>query len=191
MSSKMSMQRLDISDELTLLQQALSGDQAAFCEFAEVHRRLIYQIAFRYMRNEADAMDVCQDVMMTILRKGHMYRGEGSLEGWVRTIAVNTCKNAVRSKHPERYQEDYDFEAVADDGEDGPEHSLATDQNATQIKKCIGQLPDKQRMTVVLKIYEDMTLKEIAGTLNCTLGTAKANFFHAIANLRKCLGNKL
>lgn len=185
------MQQRPEADELNLLRQALAGDHAAFGRFAEHYRRLIYQIAFRYLHNEADAMDICQDVMINILRKGHLYRGEGSLEGWVRTVSVNTCKNSIRSKRPERFDDGYDLDSIAAAEGNGPEQLVAGLQNATQIRACIGKLPDKQRMTVILKIYEGMTLQEIAQTLSCTLGTAKANFFHAVAKLRKCLESRL
>ncbi|HEX7026534.1 MAG TPA: sigma-70 family RNA polymerase sigma factor [Gammaproteobacteria bacterium] len=179
------MQQRPEAEALNLLRQALAGDQAAFCSFAENYRRLIYQIAIRYLNNEADAMDACQDVMMNILRKGHLYRGDGSLEGWVRTVTVNTCKNAIRSRHPERFDDGHDPDSLPSG--DSPEQCVAGLQHSAHVRQCIGQLPDKQRMTVILKIYEDMTLQEIAGSLNCTLGTAKANFFHAVAKLKQCL----
>lgn len=177
----------DLEDK-ELLDRATGGDKQAFTLLAERYRSQIYRVAYRYMRNRDDALDICQEVLITILRKGKQHRKQASMAAWIYTITANTSKNMIRSQSRQRlvYKQDIcDIEAVGEAA--FPEKGAARRQVSEGLQLCMDKLPDKQRMTVILKIHEGLTLKEIAEIMQCSLGTAKANLFHAIVKLKTCM----
>lgn len=182
----------DAAQDRELLQRAIGGDEQAFADIAVRYRAHMYSIAYRFLGNHEDAMDVCQDVLMTLLLKGHQYNGDASLAGWIRTIVVNRCRNFVRGESRKRLEFGHDDEVLAAQvSEDNIESNAIDIENARQVQDCIAELPDKQRTTMLLKIYQDLTLREVAEIMGCSLGTAKTNFFHAMRKLKICLGAKL
>ena len=72
-----------------------------------------------------------------------------------------------------------------------PSERLGRSETAEAVRGAVLQLPDRQRMTLVLRIYEELSHKEIADVMGCSIGTAKANFFFALKNLRKMLEGPL
>ena len=74
------------------------------------------------------------------------------------------------------------------DGRESAAAGVEREQRARVLREAVSRLPDRQRATLILKIYHDLTHEEVAGVLGSTVGTVKANLFHALANLRKLLG---
>ena len=70
---------------------------------------------------------------------------------------------------------------------EAPETALLRSERAGEVRAAIKQLPPKQRATLILRIYHDLPHEEIAGILGSSVGAAKANLFHALANLKKLL----
>jgi RNA polymerase sigma factor (sigma-70 family) len=70
----------------------------------------------------------------------------------------------------------------------GAESRVERDERSRRVREAVSRLPEKQRATVILKVYHDLTHEEVAGILGATVGTVKANLFHALGNLRKSLG---
>ena len=68
-----------------------------------------------------------------------------------------------------------------------PDSALERGERAAQVRAAILRLPPKQRVTLILRVYHDLPHREIAGILGSSVGAVKANFFHALANLRKLL----
>ena len=65
-----------------------------------------------------------------------------------------------------------------------------TTRRSPRVREAVARLPEKQRATLILKVYQDLTHEEVAGILGSSVGTVKANLFHALANLRKALGQE-
>ena len=68
---------------------------------------------------------------------------------------------------------------------------LLQDERAARVRAAIAQLPRKQRATLILRIYHEMSHQEIADVLGSSVGAVKANFFHALGNLKKLLGEEI
>ena len=62
---------------------------------------------------------------------------------------------------------------------------MAREDDASRVRAAVGRLPDRQRATLILKLFHDLTHEEVAGILGSSVGTVKANLFHALANLRR------
>jgi len=178
----------DLHDDKQLVKRALGGDERCFGLLVARYKTMMYNTAYRYMLNKDDALDVCQDVMVTILRKGHQYQGQAPLQSWIRAIVKNTSKNAIRRKIHQHIDADLELEQidVADEREN-PTLQTEKMQHSENLHRCMKLLPEKQRMTVALRVQQDLTLREVADIMHCSHGTAKANFFHAMTKLKLCM----
>jgi RNA polymerase sigma-70 factor (ECF subfamily) len=178
---------LDDLDERALVDACLAGRAGAFDLIVERHRRHVYQLCYRFVSNHEDASDLSQDVFIRAFRGLRNFRGQSSLGTWLYRIGVNVCLNRVGTKPPrtepigERQHVDPRAESAAD-------HVLKGER-AARVRQAIAQLPRKQRATLILRMYHELSHREIATTLGSSVGAVKANFFHALDNLKKLLGD--
>jgi RNA polymerase sigma-70 factor (ECF subfamily) len=174
-------------DERALVAACLAGQPGAFDLIVERHRRPVYQLCYRYVGNHEDASELAQDVFLRAYRGLRNFRGQSSLSTWLYRIAVNVCLNRVATKSPQTEPIDaHQFVDVS--GESAPETMLKEERGA-RVRAAIAQLPPKQRSTLILRMYHDMSHQQIAEALGSSVGAVKANFFHALGNLKKLLQN--
>ena len=162
------------------------GEREAFDRLVERYQRDVYRLCFRYVNNHHDASDMAQEVFLKAYRALAKFRGDSSFSTWLYRIAVNTCLNfrAARKAPAEELSEH-----VAD-GRMPVVERLERDERSQRVRKAVARLPEKQRATLILKVYQDLTHEEVARILGSSVGTVKANLFHALANLRKMLGQE-
>jgi RNA polymerase sigma-70 factor (ECF subfamily) len=173
------------ADDRTLVDVCLAGERSAFDVIVERHRRQVYQLCYRYVGNHEDAADLAQDAFIRAFKGLKGFKGESSLSTWLYRIAVNVCLNRLALKTPR--SEPLEPAARVDAQAERPDVRLMRDERAAEVRAAIRQLPPKQRATLILRIYHDLTHEEIARTLGSSVGAAKANLFHALANLKKLL----
>lgn len=179
---------LDGLDERALVDACLAGRREAFDVIVERHRRAVYQLCYRFVANHEDASDLAQDVFVRAYRGLRKFRGQSSLGTWLYRIGVNVCLNRVSARTlPTEPIADRQF--VDQSGDSGSDRLLKSERQA-RVRAAIARLPRKQRATLVLRMYHEMSHQEIAQALGSSVGAVKANFFHALGNLRKLLGNE-
>jgi RNA polymerase sigma-70 factor, ECF subfamily len=172
-------------DESQLVAACLAGRRDAFDLIVERHRRAVYQLCYRFVGNHEDASDLSQDVFVRAYKGLQRFRGQSSLGTWIYRIGVNVCLNRVATKQP--VVEPIDARPHLDPRAKDPAQELLKGERATQVRAAISQLPQKQRATVILRIYHELSHEEIAGILGSSVGAVKANFFHALGNLKRIL----
>ena len=179
---------LDGLDERGLVDACLAGRRDAFDLIVERHRRTVYQLCYRFVANHEDASDLAQDVFVRAYRGLRNFRGQSSLGTWLYRIGVNVCLNRVsaRSLRTEPIADRQFVDATADVAPDRLERT----ERQARVRAAIAQLPQKQRATLILRMYHEMSHQEIAVALGSSVGAVKANFFHALGNLKKLLGNE-
>lgn len=172
-------------DEPALVEACVAGRPGAFDAIVERHRRAVYQLCYRFVANHEDASDLSQEVFLRAYRGLRTFRGQSSIATWLYRIATNVCLNRVAARKP--VSEPIDDRQFVDPNAVEPGDALVRDQEAARVRAAIAQLPPKQRATLVLRIYRELSHQEIAGILGSSVGAVKANFFHALGNLRKLL----
>jgi RNA polymerase sigma-70 factor (ECF subfamily) len=175
-------------DDLALVAACLAGQARAFDVIVERHRRPVYQLCYRYVANHEDASDLAQDVFLRAYRGLKNFRGQSSLSTWLYRIAVNVCLNRVTAKAPQT--ESIDEHQFVDVGAEPISEVMLKEERGARVRAAIAQLPPKQRSTLILRMYHEMSHQEIADALGSSVGAVKANFFHALGNLNKLLGNE-
>jgi RNA polymerase sigma-70 factor (ECF subfamily) len=177
-------------DERALVQACLAGQTTAFDLIVERHRRPVYQLCYRFVGNHEDASDLSQDVFLRAFRGLRSFRGQSSLSTWLYRIAVNVCLNRVSSKAPlGKLTEPIDERQFVDEREESASDRLLRRERGERVRQAIAQLPRKQRLTLVLRMFHEMSHQEIADVLGSSVGAVKANFFHAMGNLKRILGD--
>jgi len=176
-------------DDSELVSATISGSREAFDVIVARHRRAVYQVCYRFVNNHEDASDLAQDAFVRAWRGLKNFKGESALSTWLYRIAVNVCLNRVSAKTvPTEPLES--TEQVADVRIEGAQHAMIREERAAAVRRAIAELPKKQRATLILRAYHDMSHQQIADVLGSSVGAVKANFFHALANLKKNLGSE-
>lgn len=173
----------ETADEGEWLEAARAGDTRAFDRLVERHQRSIYRLCYRMAQNADDAADLTQDVFVRAFRAIRSFRGDSAFATWLYRIALNTCRSHRAAQRPP-HEELTEGVAIA---KPAVVAKLERDERARIVRDAVARLPEKQRATLVLKIYHELTHEQIAATLGTSVGTAKANLFHALAGLRRML----
>jgi RNA polymerase sigma-70 factor (ECF subfamily) len=173
-----------------LVAASLAGDRAAFDVIVERHRRHVYLLCYRFVGNHEDASDLAQDVFVRAFRSLRTFKGQASLGTWLYRIAVNVSLNKVGERKLRAVP--VDSLVAADDRrtmsrDESPSDAVLRGERAEQVRAAIARLPKKQRATLILRVYHELPHEEIAGVLGSSVGAVKANFFHALNNLKKLL----
>ena len=176
-------------DDAALIAASMAGRRDAFDAIVERHRRTVYQVCYRFVGNHEDASDLSQESFVRAWRGLKTFKGQAALSTWLYRIAVNVCLNRVSVKTPptDPIESTDHFE---DTRVEGAQAALLREERAATVRKAIASLPKKQRATLILRTYHDLSHQQIADILGSSVGATKANFFHALANLKKLLGNE-
>jgi RNA polymerase sigma-70 factor (ECF subfamily) len=174
-------------DETRLIDACLAGRSGAFDLIVERHQRDVYQLCYRFVANHEDASDLAQDVFVRAFRGLKRFGGRSSLKTWLYRIGVNVCLNRIQAKKPAT--EELDARQHADTGSESPADRVLKGERAARVRAAIRRLPPKQRATLILRMYHEMSHQEIADVLGSSVGAVKANFFHALGNLKTQLGD--
>jgi RNA polymerase sigma-70 factor (ECF subfamily) len=145
----------------------------------------MFALCLRYCRNREEAEDVLQDGFITVFRNIHNFRRDGSFEGWIRKIIVNTALMHLRSKKNE-----LNFSDVEELGAKiHPESSFdtASQINAAELSKMLDRLPEGYRLVFNLFAIEGYTHKEIGVMLGINEGTSKSQLSKARNYLQEML----
>jgi RNA polymerase sigma-70 factor (ECF subfamily) len=172
-----------------LVAASLAGDASAFDAIVERHRRNVYHVCYRFVGNHEDASDLTQEVFLRAFKALRRFKGQSSVGTWLYRIAVNVSLNRVSVKTPQ--SEPIDARQHVDTRSDTPTDRLLRDERAAQVRAAIAKLPRKQRASLILRMYHEMSHQEIADTLGSTVGAVKANVFHGLKNLKKLLEGEI
>lgn len=175
-------------DDSELLALALTGQQSAFEVLAMRYRSLIYQTVYMHLHDASESEDVCQEVLMKILLKGHLFEQRSSFKSWLYKLTCNASLNYLRKlkRQPSTNHEDMMLEKTS---LESPDRILEKQDCQAQIQKCIDRLPVKQRETFVLKMYCDLKLDQIAETVGANISTVKTNISIATKKFFDCMEN--
>jgi RNA polymerase sigma-70 factor (ECF subfamily) len=176
---------LDAADDRTLIEATLNGQPEAFDVIVRRHQREVYQLCYRFVGNHEEASDLAQDAFIRAYRGLGGFKGNSALTTWLYRIAVNLCLNRLKRRTVApvtlelRDQEDHRSERA--------DATLLRQERAAEVRAAIARLAPNQRAALILRAYHDLPHEQIAAILGSSVGAVKANFFHALGNLKKLL----
>lgn len=150
------------------------------------HAARLYAVCLQYSGNDEEARDILQEGFIKIFENLVNYKHEGSFEGWIRRIIVNTALEKYRSKHQLHRVDDID---QIPEPEADPDNEDYAGLQAVDLMTIIRELPPKYRMVFNLFAIEGYSHKEISKMMNISEGTSKSNLSRARVILQRRVGS--
>jgi RNA polymerase sigma-70 factor (ECF subfamily) len=163
-----------------------AGERAAFDQLVRRHQKGVWYLVRRYVKRDADASDVTQQAFVRAFRGLGAFRGAATVRSWLYRIAINCALSWLRDHRREEPTELADDALV--DTNAAPARIMGGEQSA-RLRAAIAQLPPKQKLVLELRVFDDLSFKEVAELADCTENTAKVNFHYAVKRLRDILGS--
>ena len=183
-----------------LVERAQRGDKRAFELLVMKYQRKLGRLLSRMVRDPGEVEDVTQEAFIKAYRALPNFRGESAFYTWLYRIAINTAKNYLVSmgrRAPTTTEFDHEEAESFDDAEAlrdtaTPENELLGREIADTVNRAVEALPEDLRTAITLREIEGLSYEEIAGVMNCPIGTVRSRIFRAreaiAAELRPLLG---
>lgn len=196
--SKDASQRADHED-IERISAFLAGDDTAFEFLFDKYREKVYGIAFRFVRNKEDALEVTQDVFIRVYQGLAKFKTDSKFYTWLYRIATNRAIDYLRSRktHPAITASTLENAAgddagsftdrVADTRAVDPSENAQRREMADCVLAAVDQLSEKHRAVFVLHAVEQLAYKDIAEVVGCTIGTVMSRLFYARKKLQGLL----
>lgn len=170
--------------DLALLERHRAGEKGAFDDLVRRHQRALWRLARRYVKNDADAADVVQQAFVRAFRAVDGFRRAATVRSWLYRITINAALNHVRDHGRERP------EVIADDAlterAEGARR-IEAEQAHDRLLAAVAELPDKQRAVLELRVFDELSFREVGELTACSENAAKVNFHYAVKRLRQLL----
>ena len=179
-------------DEVKAIQLAHNGNHAGFEYLYRRHKRRVYGLLLRMLRNTTEAEDLTQEVFLLVFRKFHTFRGESTFSTWLHRLAVNLALMHLRKKRPPSVA----FETNSETDDDhispsiecgAPDLLLEGSVDRITLQRCITRLPAGCRLVFVLYDIQGYQHGEIAEIIGRTVGDSKSQLHKARKRLRVML----
>lgn len=184
---------VNVMDETRTIQEAQQGSLAAFNQLVMTYQGTAYNVAYRIFGDDEAAADACQDAFLKAYRAIAQYRG-GSFKSWLLRIVTNTCYDQIRykSRRPANSLEEMTENPSPDsvklvNGSERPEDQVVRGELSDLIQIGINQLPEDQRIVLVLSDVQGFAYQEIAEIIDQPLGTVKSRLSRGRRKLRDFL----
>ena len=185
--------RNSISDR-ELIRAYRGGDEQAFETLLTRHQERVYTKINFIVRDSELANDLFQDTFIKVVRllKEGKYIEEGKFLPWILRIAHNMSIDHFRRNKKMRMvrsKDEMDVFATVDNGDVHVEDQLVENQIHADVRRLIDELPEDQREVVRMRMYDNLSFKEIAATTGVSINTALGRMRYAVINLRKIVGD--
>ncbi len=182
--------------EYKLIRKAIAGDQRAFESLIIPYEQKVYNIALQMFKNEHDAYDAAQEVLIKVYKNLDKFNFESAFGTWLHRLAMNTCIDEYRKRKRLRQhtsplesssdEEEHPVRQYADSA-NTPEEAVLEKEVVNEVHSALDALKDDQKMILIYRDIQGMTYDEIALIYECSLGTVKSR----ISRARKALKDKI
>ena len=180
--------------DVELMLATKAGDEGAFSVLVNRHRNSIVNLTYRYLGNRADAEDLAQEVFLKVYRARKRYEPKAKFTTWLYRVAVNASLNEVRNRKnrpthgaaPLAGVDDDGFvPSLADGAAEAPPEGVERAELREQVRVAVDELPDRQRMALLLNKFHGLSYEELAETMEMTIPAIKSLLVRARENVRR------
>ncbi len=173
-----------LASDRELIDEILGGSRSAYERLIRRHERLVYSIAYSYVREREAARDVSQNVFLKVYRKLDSFRGGSTFRTWLTRIAMNESVDWSRMQR--RHTGHEELTTLNAPAIPAPqETSMLRKERRDTLLDEIHRLNPRQSRAVQLRYFEEMPIREIAGVLECSEGQARNILFRGLTVLRR------
>lgn len=182
--------------DVELMAQVREGDFSAFERLVEIHQRAVIGTVAKMLGSASEAEDIAQQVFIRIWKSASRYEPQAKFTTWLFTITRNLVFNEVRRRQRKptvsvQEREETTHRVVEDVHGSSPDEQLLQSELEEAVDRAIAALPEKQRLAVVLRRYEEMPYEEIAKVLSMSVPAVKSLLFRARTQLKEALAKYL
>lgn len=175
-----------------LVSEYMNGNETALCELITRHKEKIYRFIYSKVYDKGVAEDIFQDTFIKVIRtlKRGAYNEEGKFLPWVMRISHNLVIDHFRKNNrmPKfENNDDFNIFSVLSDRSLNAEKALIKDQVESDVRRLIEELPEDQKEVLVMRVYKEMSFKEISEQTGVSINTALGRMRYALINLRKVI----
>ncbi|MGB0146229.1 MAG: RNA polymerase sigma factor [Flavobacteriaceae bacterium] len=184
--------KYSMNSDALLVSAYVNGDESALGELITRHKDRIYRFIYSKVYDRDVTEDIFQDTFVKVINtlKRGAYNEEGKFLPWVMRIAHNLVIDHFRKNNrmPKfESNDDFNIFSVLSDGALNAEHSLIKDQVQRDVQRLIEELPEDQKEVLIMRMYKDMSFKEISEQTGVSINTALGRMRYALINLRKVI----
>ena len=184
--------QLQLQDDAALVQDYINGNERALEMLIKRHKLRIYNFIYSKVFDRDNAEDIFQETFIKVIKtlKRGLYNEEGKFLPWVMRIAHNLVIDFFRKNNripTFDNSEEFDIFQLISDGNPSAEKTMIEEQVVEDLQNLIHQLPDDQKDVLTMRLYKDMSFKEIAESTGVSINTALGRMRYAIINLRKMI----
>lgn len=178
-----------------LMLRVREGDDGSFALLLNQHRRPVVHFLFRMVQNQAVSEELAQEVFLRVYRSRASYEPTAKFTTWLYRIATHVALNSIRDRKHERGQESLEEEVMEGVGRQiadlrpTVEHRMVRDARLEEVRKAIGELPEKQRAAVLMHKYQELGYDQISKALGISESALKSVLFRAYETLRARLAH--
>ena len=179
-------------DDATLVHDYIAGNEAALATLIKRHQSKIFGFIYSKIADRDISNDIFQDTFIKVIKtlKSNSYNEEGKFLPWVMRIAHNLIIDHFRkNKKMPMYRETEEFSifSIMSDDSLTIENKIIRNQVETDLKKLIEKLPEDQKEVLIMRMYQDMSFKEISEITGVSINTALGRMRYALMNMRKII----
>ena len=183
---------INYNDDSILVKNYIDGDESALSKLIKKHKSRIYNFIFSKVLNRDIAEDIFQDTFIKVIKtlKKGFYNEEGKFLPWIMRIAHNLVIDHFRRNNriPKfENNNEYDIFQNLSDSSLNAEKTIIKSQVSNDLQLLVEELPDDQKDVIIMRLYRDMSFKEIAENTGVSINTALGRMRYAIINLRKMI----
>ena len=184
--------QLQLQDDAALVQDYINGNERALEMLIKRHKLRIYNFIYSKVFDRDTAEDIFQETFIKVIKtlKRGVYNEEGKFLPWVMRIAHNLVIDFFRKNNripTFDNSEEFDIFQLISDGNPTAEKTMIQEQVVEDLQNLIYQLPNDQKDVLTMRLYKDMSFKEIAESTGVSINTALGRMRYAIINLRKLI----
>lgn len=163
-----------------LVLEVQKGNRAAYTGLVQRHEKQLFRLLIRFVRDEELARDIMQEAFLKTYMSLGQFEFRCSFKNWLYKIALNTARNKIRAQREMENIEDVVILEIC-----LIEKNMVHQELIQELREFVETLPEKQRKTLELRVFQDLSFKEVSTLMNCPYDTAKANYRHAMLKLKE------
>lgn len=175
-----------MDEDIRLIKQYLAGSEDAIEEIVMKYQKQIYAFIYRIINNIEEAKDLTQKTFIKAIAGMRVFRQEASFKTWLYQIAKNTSLNHIKQDR----HEEVELEDSIILNQTGALSAIIEKEKKEHIKRGLDELPERQKLAVILRVYEDMSCSETANVMGCSEGAVKAHYHNGVKRLKEIFKEK-
>jgi len=177
-------------EDKDLMRKLAEGDRDSLRILYDRYAGFVHRTAYRFLFNEEDARDITQSVFVTLMQSPFRYRADAKFTTWLYRVTVNRCLNhkfSAKQRFRIKKKENEAIDLAPAPEEKNPDRLLERKRRMKRLEDALLRLPERQRIAVILKRFEEMSYGEIAFILGCSKSSVESLLYRARQSLKKYL----